>query len=118
MVECASSNPKISFLLDSTVEDVLGETSVESVRVKDCKTGEKRDLRVDGSFAAIGHQPATGLFKGQVAMDGAGYVLQKEHTVTSVRGVFAAGDVSDTRCRQSVTAAGGDRRREVAGGTG
>ncbi len=113
MVERARNNPKISFLLESTVEDVLGETTVESVRVKDCNTGEKRDLRVDGFFVAIGHQPATGLFEGQVEMDGVGYVLQKEHTMTSVPGVFAAGDVSDTRYRQAVTAAGDGCRAAI-----
>ncbi len=113
MVERARNNPKISFLLESTVEDVLGETTVESVRVKDCNTGEKRDLRVDGFFVAIGHQPATGLFEGQVEMDGVGYVLQKEHTMTSVPGVFAAGDVSDMRYRQAVTAAGDGCRAAI-----
>jgi thioredoxin reductase (NADPH) len=88
------------------VEDILGEDSVEGVRVRDVNTGEERDLMVDGFFAAIGHEPATSLFKGQVEMDASGYILQKEHTMTSVPGVFAAGDVSDTRYRQAVTAAG------------
>ncbi len=113
MVERTRANPKISFLLDSTVEDVLGEKSVEGVRVKDRKTGKATDLVVDGFFVAIGHQPATGLFKGQVETDGAGYILQKEHTMTSVPGVFAAGDVSDTRYRQAVTAAGDGCRAAI-----
>ena len=70
------------------------------------KTGEEREIAVDGFFAAIGHEPATRLFKGQIEMDEEGYVLQHEHTMTNVPGVFAAGDVSDKRYRQAVTAAG------------
>ena len=105
MLDRAEKNEKITFLTDTTVEEILGETTVEGVRIKNTKTGEERDLAVDGFFAAIGHTPATGLFVGQLEMDGSGYVLQKEHTMTSVPGVFAAGDVSDTRYRQAITAA-------------
>ncbi len=105
MLERARKNPKITFITDTTVEEILGETSVEGVRIKNTRTGEEETLAVDGFFAAIGHAPATALFEGQLEMDGSGYILQKEHTMTSVPGVFAAGDVSDTRYRQAVTAA-------------
>jgi thioredoxin reductase (NADPH) len=105
MLERAQKNEKITFLTDTTVEEILGETTVEGVRLKDEKTGEENTLAVDGFFAAIGHTPATGLFVGQLEMDDSGYVLQKEHTMTSVPGVFAAGDVSDIRYRQAITAA-------------
>jgi thioredoxin reductase (NADPH) len=105
MLERARKNPKITLVTDTTVEEILGEDSVEGLRVVNTKTGEERTVEVNGFFAAIGHAPATGLFEGQVEMDGGGYVLQKEHTMTSVPGVFAAGDVSDTRYRQAVTAA-------------
>ena len=105
MLDRARKNEKITFVTDTTVEEILGETTVEGVRLKNAKTGEERTLPVDGFFAAIGHTPATGLFVGQLEMDGSGYVLQKEHTMTSVPGVFAAGDVSDTRYRQAITAA-------------
>jgi len=90
MLERAEKNEKITFLTDTTVEEILGETTVEGVRIKNAKTGEEKTLPVDGFFAAIGHTPATGLFVGQLEMDGSGYVLQKEHTMTSVPGVFAA----------------------------
>jgi len=106
MLERARNNPKITFLTDTVIEDILGENTVEGVRVKDVHTGEEQTLAVDGFFAAIGHVPATSVFDGQVEMDDGGYVFQKEHTMTSVPGVFAAGDVSDTRYRQAVTAAG------------
>lgn len=106
MLERARRNPKISFLTDTVVEDVLGEDSVESARVRNVKTGEATEIELDGFFTAIGHEPATKLFQGQVEMDDGGYILQKEHTMTSVPGVFAAGDVSDKRYRQAVTAAG------------
>jgi thioredoxin reductase (NADPH) len=113
MLDRARNNPKITFLTDTVVEDVLGEEGVEGIRVKNAKTGEERELEVDGFFAAIGHAPATGLFEGQVEMEGGGYVLQKEHTMTSVPGVFAAGDVSDKRYRQAVTAAGDGCRAAI-----
>ncbi len=105
MLERARKNSKITFVTDTAVEEILGEDSVEGLRVKNTKTGEEQTVEVDGFFAAIGHAPATALFEGQVEMDGSGYILQKEHTMTSVPGVFAAGDVSDTRYRQAVTAA-------------
>ena len=113
MLERARNNPKISFLTDTVVEDVLGDNAVEGVRVKNVNTGEERTLAVDGFFAAIGHVPATGVFEGQVAMDDGGYVFQVDHTMTSVPGVFAAGDVSDTRYRQAVTAAGDGCRAAI-----
>ena len=105
MLERARKNPRITFVTDTVVEDVLGENSVEGVRIKNVKTGEERELAVDGFFAAIGHEPATTLFRSLVEMDEGGYILQREHTMTSVPGVFSAGDVSDKRYRQAVTAA-------------
>jgi thioredoxin reductase (NADPH) len=106
MLDRAKTNPKISFLTDTVVEEVLGDSSVEGVRIKNAKTGEVRELAVNGFFAAIGHEPATVLFKGQIEMDAEGYIVQREYTMTNVPGVFAAGDVSDRRYRQAVTAAG------------
>jgi thioredoxin reductase (NADPH) len=113
MLERAQKSPKITFLTDRVVEDVLGDSSVEGVRVRNVETGEEREIAVAGFFAAIGHAPATGIFEGQVEMDEGGYVLQKEYTMTSVPGVFAAGDVSDRRYRQAVTAAGDGCRAAI-----
>jgi thioredoxin reductase (NADPH) len=113
MLERARKNPKIAFLTDTVIQDVLGEDSVEGIRTKNLKTEEEDDIEVEGFFAAIGHAPATGLFKDQVEMDEGGYILQKEHTMTSVPGVFAAGDVSDKRYRQAVTAAGDGSRAAI-----
>src|SRR5688500_8483584 len=106
MQERARNNPKISFVWDTVVTDVLGEKSVEGGRLKNVKTGAEHDVKTDGLFIAIGHKPNTDLFAGQVDMDDQGYILQLDHTQTSVPGVFAAGDVSDHRYRQAVTAAG------------
>ena len=105
MLERARKNLRITFVTDTVVEEVLGENSVEGVRIKNVKTGEERELAVDGFFAAIGHEPATTLFRSLVEMDEGGYIIQREHTMTSVPGVFSAGDVSDKRYRQAVTAA-------------
>jgi thioredoxin reductase (NADPH) len=113
MLQRAEENPKITILTDTVVEEILGDDSVEGVRVRNTKSGEEQNIEVSGFFAAIGHAPATSLFEGQVEMDGSGYILQKENTMTSVPGVFAAGDVSDTRYRQAVTAAGDGCRAAI-----
>ena len=113
MLERARKNPKVTFITDTVVEDVLGEDSVEGVRIKNLASGEVSELAVEGFFAAIGHAPATSIFKGQLEMDDGGYILQGENTMTSVAGVFSAGDVSDKRYRQAVTAAGDGCRAAI-----
>jgi thioredoxin reductase (NADPH) len=113
MLQRAENNPKITILTNTVVEEILGEDSVEGVHVRNTRTGEEQTIEVSGFFTAIGHAPATSLFEGQVEMDGSGYILQKENTMTSVPGVFAAGDVSDTRYRQAVTAAGDGCRAAI-----
>jgi thioredoxin reductase (NADPH) len=103
-------HPKIEILWNHVVDEVLGTEapkSVTGVRVRDVRTGAARELAVDGLFVAIGHDPATGLFKGQLDRDPEGYILTRPgSTQTSVPGVFAAGDVQDKIYRQAVTAAG------------
>ena len=106
MVDRALKHGKISVLWNTVVDDVIGDGSVQGLRLRDVTTGDRRDFRVDGLFVAIGHHPNTELFRGQVELDEKGYVVLKKHTMTSVEGVFAAGDVHDTRYRQAVTAAG------------
>ncbi len=106
MQERARANPKISFLLDSEVTEVLGTDHVEGVRIRNAKTGKTEELRVGGLFVAIGHVPATEVFRGALEQDAQGYLKVHNHTRTSVEGVFAAGDVQDHRYRQAVTAAG------------
>ena len=104
------ANPKIEVLWDHVVDEVLGTEAppgVTGVRVRHVKTGAPSELAIDGLFVAIGHDPATGLFKGQLDMDAEGYILARpDSTVTNVPGVFAAGDVKDKVFRQAVTAAG------------
>ncbi len=106
MAERARANPKISFRFDTVVEDVLGRDRVEAVRLRHLPTGKVEELPVGGFFVAIGHDPATEPFRGQLALDPHGYVVTRDTTRTSVDGVFAAGDVHDHRYRQAVTAAG------------
>ena len=109
MVQRALQNPKIEVLLDTVVEEILGEpaTGVKGVRVKNTKTGDARTLSVSGYFAAIGHQPNTELFRGKLDMDDVGYLkIRHPSTKTSVPGIFAAGDVADFIYRQAVSAAG------------
>jgi thioredoxin reductase (NADPH) len=107
MQQRALSHEKIDFAWDSEVDEVLGDEFVTGVRLKNVKTGALQELAVEGLFIAIGHQPTTDLFKGQLELDGAGYVkVQPGTTRTSLEGVFACGDVSDSIYRQAVTAAG------------
>jgi thioredoxin reductase (NADPH) len=106
MVDRALANPKIEVAWNTVVEEVLGDDAVTGVTLRDVATGEQRGFRTDGVFMAIGHTPNTKLFEGQLEMKD-GYVLVDEpRTTTSVPGVFAAGDVTDTIYRQAVTAAG------------
>ena len=101
--------PNVKILWDTEVVDVLGGTKVEGVRVKNKKTGQTSDLKVQGLFLAIGHEPATEILRDHLKLE-KGYVVLRPHdglsTATSVDGVFAAGDVHDFRYRQAVTAAG------------
>jgi thioredoxin reductase (NADPH) len=107
MAERALSNPKINVIWNAVVEEILGEDSVTGVRLNDTVTAETREVRTDGVFMGIGHDPNTSLFVGQLDLDPDGYVIVEEPgTATSVKGVFAAGDVADTTYKQAVTAAG------------
>ncbi len=101
-------NPKISFIWDTEVKEVTGDQGgVTGLRLKNLKTGAESALNVDGFFVAIGHDPATAIFKGKLKMDESGYIVTApDSTATSVPGVFAAGDVRDKVYRQAVTAAG------------
>lgn len=109
MQERATKNPKISFVWNVEVVEVLGVDvgHVTGVKVKDTKTGETRDIETDGLFAAIGHEPNTKIFAGQVELDVKGYIKTVPgSSETNVPGVFAAGDVQDYKYRQAITAAG------------
>jgi thioredoxin reductase (NADPH) len=107
MLDRARSNPKIEFVTNAIVEDIVGDTKVEAVRLRDTRTDEVYDLKTDGVFVAIGHDPNTKLFVDQLDHDDAGYLVTKPgSTGTNVEGVFAAGDVQDHTYRQAVTAAG------------
>ncbi len=105
MQERAFKNPKIHFIWDSIVTEILGENRVEGVKIKNVKTGEATEFLCDGVFIAIGQEPQTKLFKGLIELDVKGYVVT-DGTRTNVEGVFCAGDVFDYRYRQAVTAAG------------
>jgi thioredoxin reductase (NADPH) len=110
MQERLFANPKIQIVYDSVVDEVLGggePAGVTGVRIRNVKTSEARELKVDGLFVAIGHDPATQLFKGRLPLDPEGYIVTApDSTATSIPGVFAAGDVKDKVFRQAVTAAG------------
>ena len=121
IIERARANKKISFILSSEVVDVLGKDKVEGVKIKSSKDGSIREMTIDGIFVAIGHLPITDIFKGQVQLDEKGYVKKVTNDkrlttnagplfgyqmMTSVEGVFVAGDVHDYHYRQAVTAAG------------
>jgi thioredoxin reductase (NADPH) len=106
MVDRALANPKIEVMWDTVVEEILGDDAVTGVRLNNVKTDEEREFRTDGVFMAIGHTPNTALFEGQLELEDGYAVVKEPRTLTSVEGVFAAGDVTDTIYRQAVTAAG------------
>jgi len=108
MRDKAFANPKIEFVWDSEVVEIkdVGRGEVTGIIVRNVKTGQLRDVPLDGVFIAIGHTPNTAVFTGQLELDGSGYIVTRHGTRTSVPGVFAAGDVQDHVYRQAVTAAG------------
>ncbi len=107
MLKRAQDNPKISFITNVTVLDILGDDSFAGVRIRDNETGEERDVAAQGYFVAIGHSPASKIFaEAGIEVDAKGYILPKEFTQTNIEGVFVAGDVHDHRYRQAITAAG------------
>jgi len=106
MQKRAMSEPKIRFIWDSVVDDVLGQNKVETIKIRNLKTGETSMLPCDGVFVAIGFQPNTKVFEGQIELDEKGYVMVRNSTETSADGVFVAGDVHDYKYRQAITAAG------------
>ena len=106
MLDRTNKNEKVEIIKNTVVEEVLGEKNVTGLRLKDIKTGVASDLKVDGMFLAIGHVPVTDFLNGQLELDDKGYIALKDRTMTSVPGVFAAGDVADHRYRQAISSAG------------
>jgi len=105
MQERSLKNPKIKFVWDTVVDEILGDSNVTGVKSRNLKTGREHVLKTDGVFVAIGYEPNTSIFKGQVDLNPKGYIVTHNETETNVPGVFAAGDVRDFRYRQAVTAA-------------
>jgi thioredoxin reductase (NADPH) len=114
LLDRSRKNPKIEFILNTVVADILdpGKNEVSAIRLKSTKDGSETVRKVDGVFVAIGHDPNTKIFEGQLALDN-GYIVLREGAGTSVDGVFAAGDVHDTVYRQAVTAAGAGCRAAI-----
>jgi thioredoxin reductase (NADPH) len=110
MLDKAHSNPKIEFMINTIVTDVLGDEILTGIKIENTKTGEESEIELDGLFVAIGHTPNTKLFANQLEMDEIGYILtateKSNLSATNISGVFACGDVQDKRYRQAITAAG------------
>jgi len=104
--EKAFENKKIEFIWNSIVEDILGDERVLALRLRNVKSGNISEIECEGVFIAVGYQPNTVTLKGQIELDERGYVVTRNETETSIKGVFAAGDVCDPKYRQAVTAAG------------
>lgn len=113
MQQRAFTNPKIGFVWDSVVEEILGKEKVEGIRTRNLKTDSASEVKCSGVFIAIGHKPNSELFLGQLEMDEKGYIKVTDKTKTSVEGVFVAGDVYDYYYRQAVTAAGSGCRAAI-----
>lgn len=107
MQDRAFENPKIEFLWDSAIEDIIGEQKVTGIKLKNLKTGEVKDIELDGIFVAIGHTPNATLFEGQLEVEHNGYIkTEGKSSKTNIEGVFACGDVQDHTYRQAITASG------------
>ncbi|MFY9663694.1 MAG: thioredoxin-disulfide reductase [Candidatus Cybelea sp.] len=106
MADRLRSNEKIGFIWNAAVEEVYGETHVTGLRLRNLTDGSTFDIETDSLFIAIGHEPNTGIFAGQLDLDARGYIVSLDGSVTNVEGVFVAGDVNDHRYRQAITAAG------------
>jgi len=102
----AMENEKMEFIWDTVVEEITGDETVKSLKLKNVKTGAQTDFPVDGIFVFIGHYPNVDLFKDQVTLDDANYIVTDRYTKTSIAGVFACGDVQDPVYRQAITSAG------------
>ncbi len=102
----AFNDPKVSFIWDSTLTEIVGEGIVQNVKVQNLKTGEEREMPTDGVFIFIGHIPNTELYLGKLEMDDQGYVVIDKYMQTSIPGVYAAGEVADSHFRQVITSAG------------
>jgi thioredoxin reductase (NADPH) len=113
MIDRTYGNPKIEVHTNTAIEEVLGDAKVEGLRVKDTRTGEQRDMPLEGVFIAIGHKPNTDVFASWLETDEKGYLVAHEHTNSRIPGVFIAGDVQDHRYRQAVTAAGDGARAAI-----
>lgn len=106
LVDLVKSKPNVEILFNKTIEEVLGEDKVSGVKLKDTVSGEISEMPIDAVFIAIGHKPSTDFLKGQIDLDEKGYIKVTDEIFSSVEGVLIAGDVSDFRYRQAVTAAG------------
>jgi thioredoxin reductase (NADPH) len=107
MADRVMANPKVEVIWDSELADVLGDQTVNAIKIRNLKTNAVTEMKMDGVFIAIGHKPNTTFLAGQVTTDPTGYVITEgKSTYTSVPGVFAAGDVQDSNYRQAITAAG------------
>ena len=107
MLDRAKKNPKIEFLMDTLVEEVLGDNQIRALKIKSAKTGDVSEFATQGLFVAIGHKPNTEIFTDKITLDQKGYIVTEgKSTATNIPGVFACGDVMDPYYRQAVTAAG------------
>lgn len=106
LVDLVTSKPNVEILFNKAIEEVLGQDKVAGVKLKDTLTGAISEMPIDAVFVAIGHKPSTDFLKGQIELDEKGYVKVTDEVFSSVPGVFVAGDVSDFKYRQAVTAAG------------
>ena len=109
----ALANPKIKAMLDTTVEEILGNEKVNGVKLKNLKTNEVAIIPIDGVFVAIGYTPNTAFLQGKIKLDEKGYIIAKEDVKTEIEGVFVAGDVADRVYRQAITAAGSGAKAAI-----